>query len=212
MQAPTLAITLKLCSHFLDYVCFECPHCYVIPSTHTSEGSDYACGCTPKGIFHVQHMWNWGDLSLCMQTIHHTERVKWRNALDGVSQCCVTVYIALMHYSERKPVTRYKGHDRHVYINIVMQYIIWDGACQCCMTVHDALQWVWPEPTRFAQCLVVGFSMIIIRWLECMMTSSNGNIYRVTGPLCEEFTGHWWIPLTEVSDAGIWYFLWSATE
>ena len=23
-----------------------------------------------------------------------------------------------------------------------------------------------------------------------MMTSSNGNIFRVTGPLCEEFTGH----------------------
>ena len=28
------------------------------------------------------------------------------------------------------------------------------------------------------------------------MTSSNGNIFRVTGPLCGEFTGHWWIPLT----------------
>ena len=27
-----------------------------------------------------------------------------------------------------------------------------------------------------------------------MMTSSNGNIFRVTGPLCGEFTGHWWIP------------------
>ena len=27
-----------------------------------------------------------------------------------------------------------------------------------------------------------------------MMTSSNGNISRVTGPLCGEFTGHRWIP------------------
>ena len=26
------------------------------------------------------------------------------------------------------------------------------------------------------------------------MTSSNGNIFRVTGPLCGEFTGHRWIP------------------
>ena len=33
-----------------------------------------------------------------------------------------------------------------------------------------------------------------------MMTSSNGNIYRVTGPLCGEFTGHRWIPLTKASD------------
>ena len=27
-----------------------------------------------------------------------------------------------------------------------------------------------------------------------MMPSSNGNIFRVTGPLCGEFTGHRWIP------------------
>ena len=31
----------------------------------------------------------------------------------------------------------------------------------------------------------------------CMMTSSNGNIFRVTGPLCGEFTGHRWIPRTK---------------
>ena len=28
----------------------------------------------------------------------------------------------------------------------------------------------------------------------CMMTSSNGSIFRVTGPLCRTFTGHRWIP------------------
>ena len=27
-----------------------------------------------------------------------------------------------------------------------------------------------------------------------MMTSSNGNIFRITGPLYGEFTGDWWIP------------------
>ena len=30
--------------------------------------------------------------------------------------------------------------------------------------------------------------------LSTMMTSSNGNIFRVTGPLCEAFTCHQWIP------------------
>ena len=39
-----------------------------------------------------------------------------------------------------------------------------------------------------------------------MMTSSDGNISRVTGPLCGEFTGHRWIPHTKASDAGLWYF------
>ena len=42
-----------------------------------------------------------------------------------------------------------------------------------------------------------------------MMTSSNGNIFRVTGPLCGEFTGQRWIPLTKASDAELWCFLWS---
>ena len=38
------------------------------------------------------------------------------------------------------------------------------------------------------------------------MTSWNGNIFRVTGPLCGEFTGHLWIPLTKASDAELWCF------
>ena len=45
-----------------------------------------------------------------------------------------------------------------------------------------------------------------------MITSSNGNIFRVTGPLCGEFTGHRWIPRTKVRDADLWCFLWSAPE
>ena len=43
-----------------------------------------------------------------------------------------------------------------------------------------------------------------------MMTSSNGNIFRVTGPFCGEFTGHRWIPRTKTSDTELWCFLWSA--
>ena len=43
-----------------------------------------------------------------------------------------------------------------------------------------------------------------------LMTSSNGNIFRVSGTLCEEFTSHRWIPLTKTSE--LWCFLWSASE
>ena len=39
------------------------------------------------------------------------------------------------------------------------------------------------------------------------MTSSNGNIFCVTGPLCREFTGLRWIPRTKASDAELWCFL-----
>ena len=38
-----------------------------------------------------------------------------------------------------------------------------------------------------------GYPPCITNW--CMMTSSNGNIFCVSGHLCGEFTGHRWIPL-----------------
>ena len=50
-----------------------------------------------------------------------------------------------------------------------------------------------------------------LQWIHVhMMTSSNGNIFHVTGPLCGEFTVHRWIPLTKASDVEFWCFLWSA--
>ena len=47
---------------------------------------------------------------------------------------------------------------------------------------------------------------------NCMMTSSNRTIFRVTGPLCREFAGHRWIPITNASDAKLWFLLLSAPE
>ena len=49
----------------------------------------------------------------------------------------------------------------------------------------------------------MGSGIHVFQWdaIFHMMTSSNGNIFRVTGPLCGEFTGHRWIPLTKASDA-----------
>ena len=44
----------------------------------------------------------------------------------------------------------------------------------------------------------------------CMMTSSNGNISRVTGPLWK--AGHLRISITKASDAELWCFLGSAPE
>ena len=44
------------------------------------------------------------------------------------------------------------------------------------------------------------------------MTSSNGNIFRVTGPLWGDTTGYRWIPLTKTSEAEFLCFLWSALE
>ena len=45
-----------------------------------------------------------------------------------------------------------------------------------------------------------------------IMTSSNGNIFWVTGHLCGEFTSRWWIPRTKANDVELWCFLWSTPE
>ena len=45
-----------------------------------------------------------------------------------------------------------------------------------------------------------------------IVTSSNGNMFRVAGPLCVEFTGHRGIPLTKARDAVLWCFYWSVPE
>ena len=45
-----------------------------------------------------------------------------------------------------------------------------------------------------------------------MMTSSDGTIFRVTGPFCGEFTGHRLIPRTKANDAEFLCLLWSAPE
>ena len=44
------------------------------------------------------------------------------------------------------------------------------------------------------------------------MTSSNGNIFHITGPLWEESTGDQLIPLTKASAVELWCFLWPAPE
>ena len=65
------------------------------------------------------------------------------------------------------------------------------------------------------RCGVKSFSISITMTtihISFMMTSSNGNISRVTGHLCGEFTGHRWIPSTKAGDAELWCFLWSASE
>ena len=59
--------------------------------------------------------------------------------------------------------------------------------------------------------------MVLIMWDDralssTMMTSSNRNIFRVTGSLWGEIAGHQWIPLTQASDPELWCFLLSAPE
>ena len=80
-------------------------------------------------------------------------------------------------------------------------------------TSHDQSVGVWIASVEL-KCPRVSLAMDN-RYTLCvlfvhMMTSSNGNMFRVTGHLCGEFTGPRWIPRTKASDAELWCFLWSA--
>ena len=58
--------------------------------------------------------------------------------------------------------------------------------------------------------LHLGLNVLI--YFISMVTSSNKNIFRVTGLLWRETTGHRWIPLTKLVMRNLWCFLWYAPE
>ena len=79
---------------------------------------------------------------------------------------------------------------------------MWNG-CRCAfyISLHvDIARW-----RQLSQCLYARQTNKhddVIEWKH----------FRVTGPLCGEFTCHRWIPLTKASDAVLWCFLWSGPE
>ena len=84
---------------------------------------------------------------------------------------------------------------RHHHLSITLIQLTFFGKLCCyfmatCI-VHNSSWWK----------LTISLEMYID-----MMTSSNGNIFRVTGHLCGEFTGPRWIPHTKASDAELWCF------
>ena len=60
------------------------------------------------------------------------------------------------------------------------------------MTSWDPV-WLIAYSYIISCCPAIALVANVTCWLY-IMTSSNGNIFRVTGPLCREFTGHRWIP------------------
>ena len=75
--------------------------------------------------------------------------------------------------------------------------IVFKTVIQCILIFWDFLWYMLLRVTS----LTVG---------QSMMTSSNGNIFRVSGHLCGEFTSPRWIPHTKASDAELWCLLWTA--
>ena len=62
--------------------------------------------------------------------------------------------------------------------------------------VHASIFWINADKIKIVQIQVANDVHIT--------TSSKGNIFCDTGPLCGEFTGHWWIPRTMFSLIYAW--------
>ena len=124
----------------------------------------------------------------------------------------------------------------HTHNNVI--YLL-NKPRKCALTLDSRqvivwLYWKWKHNGLIINSITWYESHVIVKWMELifwmtpinpqwqnsvghcvdllMMTSSNGNIFRVTGHLCGEFTGPRWIPRTKVSDAELWCFLWYASE
>ena len=97
-----------------------------------------------------------------------------------------------------------------------MVIAVWDDYCR--IQTHSTITyWFW---VIWANSSVVVAWCYLLEWYlkfesiigAFMMTSSNGNIFRITSHLCGEFTGLRWIPRTKASDAELWCFLWSVSK
>ena len=126
--------------------------------------------------------------------------------LDGEA----AMYIPLVVNNETNYAHFYKIHlpdtCDDAILDTLEEYNRWDKAGY---TVYNRVRLKLNNDVSSLIARALGWTPLDI---DDMMTSSKGNIFRVTGPLCGEFTGHRWIPLTKASDVELWCFLWSAPE
>ena len=92
----------------------------------------------------------------------------------------------------------FKGRKR------CLHYFAWS-------TTRKSLPWpAWHWQILFHQIDIETFCHEIIQIIHLMVTSSNGNIFRVTDPSWGEFTGHRWNPLKGQWRGALMYYLISA--
>ena len=89
----------------------------------------------------------------------------------------------------------------------------WVNIFGCKWLIHLIINYVPPGEKNNRRETVITINNICCPWHSMTWwRHQNGNIFRVTGHLCGEFTGHRWILHTRASDAELWCFLWSTLE
>ena len=121
--------------------------------------------------------------------------LKWRKC-NGCPESATLIYDACK-YSTKEEYTTGIAHNF-----LFSKYLLWN---------HEIITSWYAQRNakrgmRSARLLGLQSWCHVFLFMSLMMTSSNGNIFRVTGALCGEFTGHRWIPFTKASDTELWCF------
>ena len=146
----------------------------------------------------------------------------------NTSTHCYFIYLSMWYI-----LAEMRFKDFAAIINVIAIVVLCvDCACTCVLNVfYDCVlcqKWLNKQVHIYSEVWLQCCSLLSYNRADCiitpirksqgyvnaysfMMTSSNGDIFRVTGHLCGEFTGPRWIPRTKVSDAELWCFLWSAS-
>ena len=134
---------------------------------------------------------------------------RWNLRITRFTMLTVANWSAI-HYSAYGVLMAVPRHEIHINMTFWLNHTkskaihYWKYTVMC-TNIHVSIMWMYLADIQ----LVVSYWH---RMTSYMTTSSNGNIFRVTGLLCGEFTGPRWIPHTKASDAELWCFLWSASE
>ena len=169
-----------------DVLGIACPHikCYHMLKII------WICNWSVRKSYHIQYTEKYSnDLQDVIIVILHDRNLSYWS-----------ISIA-MHLCPRLCITRWHCPCRNISMTVTMTNVF-----PIVMYLYQRVRglcphlWVKVSPRSWAS-------------IVCdMMTSSNGNIFRITGHLCGEFTGPRWIPRTKASDAELWCFLWFAPE
>ena len=158
----------------------------------------HRCLVTPKCKSKLVHHWfKWWLVAVWCQDIIWNWRVIVQSTIENIG-------IDRSHKSHNAPASYPTTHR-------------WEQKCAHCCSKWCVVEcgtgafrgsWIWSISFCYTSiCCQICFGFehwSISRWmwlLIYMMTSWNGNIFRVIGHLCGKFTVHLWIPLTKASDA-----------
>ena len=146
------------------------------------------------------------DLSRCMTRFQ-------KNKLNNHSETKHTK-LSAYHYSD---VTMNDRASQITGVSIAFSTVCSYQRTHQTSTPLPFVRWIPLEKASNTEHVSIWWRHIVLwdiryDWCKTHETSSNRNIFRVTGRLCWEFTGHRWIPHTKASDAERWCFLWSVPE